>query len=149
MTDYGRTNLVMQIGTDWTRTFTYLQADGVTPVNLTGCHARMQVRASASATTKILDLDDQLKGGITMGGTAGTITVMIPNSKLTLIADGGTLDLSSVTGNPQTILESFDNGTTMRGVGLSGVFDLELVDTLSAVTRLLQGQVVFDPEVTR
>lgn len=148
MSDYGRANLVMQTGTDWTRTWTYYQADGVTPVDLTGCHARMQVRATPSSAAKIFDLDDQLKGGITLGGAAGTITVKIANTALTTTANGGTLDLSSISGNPQTVLETFNDGTTLRGYGPAGVYDIEIVDTLSTVTRLVQGQVVFDPEVT-
>lgn len=39
-------NLVVVRGSTWEDEFTYLQPDGVTPVDLTGYEARMQVRTS-------------------------------------------------------------------------------------------------------
>jgi hypothetical protein len=89
-----------------------------TPVDLTGYTARMQVRASAAATAVLLDLTTE-NGGITLGGTDGTITCT-----------------SSAT---QTAALTF--GT--------GVYDLELVDGSGVVTRLAEGSVCVSREVTR
>lgn len=145
MSDYARGNLVIPTGTDWTRTFTYKNPDG-TLFNLTGYQARMQVRSAVRAETAILSLTSDPAAGITMGGSLGTITVNIAHADLTEETDG--LDLSGCT-SEGWLLESFDDGTAFRGYGPLAFWDLELVSAGGLVDRLIQGQVVFDREVTR
>lgn len=118
-----------------------------TPINLTGCEVRLQVRATPSSTVKILDLTSNPAAGFTMGGAAGTITGVVTNAQLTEGPTG--LDLSSITAQPAWVIEELDDGTKLKGYGKVGVFDLELVDSLGKVSRLYQGQCVFDAEVTR
>jgi len=88
-------------------------------VNLTGYTARMQMRETVDAVTPFLVLTTE-NGGITLGGAAGTISLLV-------------------------------SATNTSAVQLTqGVYDLELVapDTVT-VTRLLEGIVFVDPEVTR
>jgi hypothetical protein len=50
------------------------------PVDLTGYTARMQVRTAIDAATVTLEAttDDGVNDYITLGGTAGTITIIVP-----------------------------------------------------------------------
>ena len=47
-----------------------------TPIDLTGCTARMQVRPEIDSDTVLLSLTTE-NGGITLGGVAGTIELFI------------------------------------------------------------------------
>jgi hypothetical protein len=87
-------------------------------INLTGYSARMQARASYESTSTIFSLTDS--SGITLGGTAGTIAVLISGST-----------------------------TAGFSAPWEGVYDLELVSGGGVVTRLLEGGVLVSPEVTR
>lgn len=92
-----------------------------TPLDLTGCKARMQVRAEVESTEVLLELTTE-NGGITLGGTAGTIDFYV-----------GATATAAITWT-------------------SGVFDLEIVHPGALpddVTRLAQGTVSVSPEVTR
>ena len=144
MSEYGRTNFVIQLGTDWSRVLAYQNPDG-SAVNITGYHAAMQVRPTAASSAVILDLDDQTKGGITINGTAGTITISLASAAITEPA----LDLSTITASPEWLDEFLDDGSCLRGFGKIAAFDLDLIAPSGAITRLVQGHVVFDPEVTR
>lgn len=147
MSEYGRGNLVIPCGTDWTRIFTYKDPAGAL-INLTGYHARMQFRASVDAATAILSLGDESPlSGITLGGALGTIQVDLTHAQLT--EGSGGLDLSTITADPGWLLETFDDGTRLKGFGPLAVFDVELIDPAGKVDRLYQGQAVFDREVTR
>jgi hypothetical protein len=92
--------------------------DGVA-VNLTGYTARLQARVDYDSTETILSLTTDAGGGITLGGSAGTIT----------------LDRTAVQ-------------TAVLPTG-SYVYDLELISSASVVTRLLQGELIISAEVTR
>lgn len=103
-------------GTTWERVLEWQQPDG-TPVNLTGYTGRMQVR----------DRQDQIvielttaTGEITLGGTAGTVTLLLT-----------------------------DATTALLPTGIAMVYDLELESSGGEVTRLVQGNVGVDAEVTR
>lgn len=129
----------------------YLVSAGVvtqfTPMDLTGYTARMQVRAEASSTgVPILSLTTGANG-IVLGGAAGTITCSRTSAQLTEGVSG--LDLSSINAPPQRISEDGADGGRISGFGKVGVFDIELINNAGIVERLLQGQVVFDSEVTR
>lgn len=90
-----------------------------TAINLTGYTARLNVRETYASGTAILTLTTE-NGGITLGGSAGTIT----------------LSASATT-------------TAALTAPFSGVYDLELVSGGGVVTRLLEGAATVSPEVTR
>lgn len=90
-----------------------------TAINLTGYTARLAVRESYSSTSTILSLTTS-NGGISLGGSAGTIT----------------LSASATT-------------TAALTAPFSGVYDLELISGGGVVTRLLEGAATVSPEVTR
>lgn len=96
------------------------------PINLTGYTARMQVRPSQSSSTINHEFTTE-NGGITLGGALGTITI----TASAIITAGWTWTIPSGQTKPQ------------------GVYDLELVDGSGSVTRLIQGTITLDPEVTR
>lgn len=89
-----------------------------TPVDLTGCTARMQVRAKVNASEVLLTLTTE-NGGIALGGTAGTIELLI------------------------------DADDTAALTWAAGVYDLEIVYPGGQVRRLMYGSVSVSPEVTR
>lgn len=112
----GILNLVIEQGATFRRVLTWSIA-GVA-VNLTGYTARMQVRADYDAAP-ILSLTSDPGGGITLGGSAGTITVLASASLTAALTPGAYL------------------------------YDLELESADGTVTRLLKGQATVDPEVTK
>lgn len=89
-----------------------------TPIDLTGCKARLQARVEIGSTEVLLALTTE-NGGITLGGTAGTIDLHVE-----AIATAA---------------------FTWEG----GVFDLEIIHPSGDVTRVAQGSVTVSPEVTR
>ena len=92
-----------------------------TPIDLTGCTARMQVRAETSAPAVLLDLTTE-NGGITLGGAAGTIDLYVGATATAAINwEGGVFDLEII--HPGALPDD--------------------------VTRIVQGTVSVSPEVTR
>jgi len=89
-----------------------------TPINLTGYSARMQMRASVASETILLELTTT-NGGIVLGGSAGTVTVV------------------------------FKDTDTVGVDWKSGVYDLELVNTSNQPMRFLEGTFELSKEVTR
>ena len=65
-------NLLIEQGASFRKTLTWKTGTVPTPVDLTGCTARMQLRESLSSTVVVLELTTE-NGGIVLGGTAGTI----------------------------------------------------------------------------
>jgi len=138
------TNLVMALGVDWTRVITYTQSNG-TPVDLSGYTARMQVRAHALDSTKILDLNTS-NGGIVLGGTAGTITLILTNAQLTEGPTG--LNLSSIISPAAQLVETQATGNLM-GWGKQARYDLDVISPSGVITKILSGKVCFDYSVCR
>ena len=103
-------------GADFDQQFAVTQ--GGTALNWTSYTARMQVREAADATATLLDLNTN-GSGITLGGTAGTITVVVTSTQSAAIPSG------------------------------SFAYDLELVSSGNQVTRLLQGSFNVVGNVTR
>lgn len=102
-------------GADYDKTFTVTQNGSA--INWTGYQARMQVREAADSTAYLLSLTDG--NGITLGGTAGTIAVVVTGTQTSLMSAG------------------------------SYAYDLELVSSGNQVTRLLQGSFNVVGNVTR
>jgi hypothetical protein len=103
-------------GSDLDTLITYTNDVG-TLINLTGCSARMQVRQFAGSSKPVLNLTSS--SGITLGGAAGTIRILISAAALSLVPAG------------------------------SYAYDIELVDTAQVVLKIISGQFVVNAEVTR
>ena len=87
------------------------------PVNLTGYNARMQVRESYTSSNTLVSLSNG--SGITLGGKAGTISILISA-------------VETAAFNPNTY-----------------IYDLELVSPNQQVIRIIEGSFTVTPEVTR
>ena len=79
-------DLATEQGSSLSRVVTYSDANG-NPVNLTGYTARMQVRPRASSGYAYLTLTSP-SGGLTLGGTTGTITILVEGSVTSAIPAG-------------------------------------------------------------
>jgi hypothetical protein len=105
----------------------YKDANG-TPVNLSGYHARMQIRETIDSSTIICRLSSSLDAdgtGLNLSGSAGTLPLA-----------SGSIGVYISAASSSAF--SFD----------TAVYDLELVTGIT-VTRLLQGTIKLDKEVTR
>lgn len=71
-----RLNLKILQGSDFSQVCTWKAGTPPAPVDLTGCTARMQVRARVAAPEVLLDLTTQ-NGGIALGGALGTIEIRL------------------------------------------------------------------------
>ena len=134
MTTIGRealagVDLLIAQGADNAFAFGYSVDDGttVTPVDMTGWTARMQIRRKVGGAVW---LDLTHTDGIALGPD-GSITVAIPHTVTEAPAWDGYSKL--VDGEPTAL----------------GVYDLELIDSTGSVTRFLQGTVTVSPDVTR
>lgn len=97
----GKVNFVCPQGSTFSRTLTYKLDD--TPVNLTGYTARLQIREYHYSDDFIASLTSS--SGITLGGSAGTITVLIAASATTEFVPGDYVyDLEIVSGGTVTRL---------------------------------------------
>lgn len=109
-------DIIIEKGATWNPVITWKNSDG-TAIDLTGYSARLQVRESVTASSTVISLTSG--SGITLGGTAGTISLLLSAT-----------DTAALT---------FEKG----------VYDLELVSGSGVVYRVLQGRVTVSPEVTR
>lgn len=112
----GRYNFTCPQGSTFQSTLTY-KIDDV-PVNLTGYSSRLQVREYHDSLEYIAYLTSP-SNGLTMGGSAGTISIFIS-------AD--------------------DTANFITG---DHVYDLEIVSPSNTVNRLIEGRFNVTPEVTR
>ena len=97
-------NLKIYQGATFRNVTTWQTGKPAAPVNLTGCTARMQVRAKITDSATLLNLTTE-NGGIELGGTAGTVTINISATDTAAIAwKGGVYDLEIV----------FSDGTVRR-----------------------------------
>ena len=63
-------------GATFEKVITWKAGEPATPVNLTGCTARMHVREEIDSPTTLLELTTE-NGGIALGGALGTITLRL------------------------------------------------------------------------
>ena len=110
-------NFEIEQGAKFDRTLTW-KVDGVL-VNLTGYSARMQIRLTVDSAETLIDLDSDTKGGLILGGSAGTISIFIS------FVDTEGLDFERA------------------------VHDIEVTQPDEEVIRLLQGAVTLSKEVTK
>jgi hypothetical protein len=115
----GKLNIVIEQGATFNPVLTYTDsAEPPVPINLTGYTARMQIRLKRTSSGFLHELTTE-NGGITLGGAAGTIILLITS------------------------------GDTTAFTFTSAVYDLELIDGSAVVTRLLQGSVALSTEATK
>ena len=113
----GQWNLTIDQGATFDVTLTWRDEAG-SPVDLSGYTARAQIRSQVTSATPLVDLT--VGDGITLGGGAGTIRLVID-----------------------------DTDTAALPAPFDGVWDLEVESGSGVVTRLLAGTVTVTPEVTR
>ena len=111
----GEYDITIEQGADWELILTW-NRDGE-PVDLTDYTARMMARRRITDSYETLSIttDD----AITLGGVAGTITILLKAAETSALRAG------------------------------TNVYDLELVSPSGVVTRLIEGALWIDPEVTR
>jgi len=112
----GNWNLTVYKGGTFSYTITWTDQSN-TPINLTGYTAKMMVRQSLDSAAAILTLTTE-NGGITLGGSAGTIAL------------------------------SIDKTTTAALPALIGLYDLEIISPGGGVDFLTQGYVNIRQMVT-
>lgn len=113
--------LVIEQGATFRKTLTWSAGEPSLPVNLTSAIARMHIRSEVDSPDILLALTSS-NGGLTLGGVAGTIVVYIPAS------------------------------VTSAMTWSSAVYDIEVEFPATPepdVRRIIQGQVVVTPQVTR
>lgn len=71
-------------GATFRKSVTWKAGTPVTPVDLTGCIARMHVRSEVKSPIVLLDLTT-VNGGITLGGAAGTVEIYLSDEQTTAI----------------------------------------------------------------
>ena len=126
-------NFTIEQGTTFQRTFKYKDASG-DPLDLTNHSVRMQIRSDkADKTTSFLH---EFGSGseFSLQGSGGLFIVSSSAAGITEL-DQFTLFISAST----TETMSFE----------SAIYDIEIEDTGSIVTRLLQGKIKISKEVTR
>jgi hypothetical protein len=123
----GKYDITCEQGTTFIRTLAVLQPDlendptGETfeIMDLTGYTARMQVRRTLENTSKMLELT----------------------------TENGSLDVTFQ--DQSNIIRIYLPAEVTASVDTSGVYDLELVNQGGEVSRLVEGQFILVPEVTR
>jgi hypothetical protein len=121
----GTFNFAAEQGATFNPVLTYKDSSG-SLVNLTGYTARMQVRENFQAPRVLIDMTTE-NGGITLGGSAGTLALLVTATVM------ASLHVPNTGSSPPVA---------------TFYYDLELVNG-SLVTRLMQGQFKVTGEVTR
>lgn len=71
--------LLIEQGATFRKSLTWKTGTPAAPVDLTGCTARMQIRADLESTTPLITLTTE-NSGITLGDEAGTIELYISDT---------------------------------------------------------------------
>ncbi|MPM97973.1 hypothetical protein SDC9_145154 [bioreactor metagenome] len=117
----GELDIYIEQGTTWQLDLTIQQSDG-TPMDLTGYTGRCQIRSSAITQSE---------------SATPTVTVTDPvNGKLTLSLSAEETSAIKV------------NGGSYASISQQ-VYDVELIDGMGRVMRILNGYARISPEVTR
>jgi hypothetical protein len=114
----GKHDIIIEQGATFRRVITWKDSSG-SPINLTGYTAKMQVRERVRDSDVVLECSTS-NGRITLGGSAGTITIVAQDEVTVLLSE-----------MPKA------------------VYDLELTSAGGEVTRLLRGNAEIIGEVTR
>ena len=93
MTTPAKLKLKIIQGATFRRLLVWLAPDKITPIDLTGCTARMQVRSEVESPTVLLELTAE-NGGIVIDGPAGKLILHLPPAATAAIAwESGVWDL--------------------------------------------------------
>lgn len=96
MTKPAKLKLTIYQGATFRKRLTWKAGTPAVPVDLTGCTARMQVRAEVESPTALLTLTTE-NNRITLGGAAGTIELYVSDEDTGAIDwDGGAWDLEII-----------------------------------------------------
>ena len=96
MTKPAKLKFTIYQGATFRKRMTWYAPGKKTPIDLTGCAARMQVRAEIGSPTILLELTTE-NGGITLGGATGSVELLsAPSETATMAWDGGVWDLEIV-----------------------------------------------------
>jgi hypothetical protein len=137
----GKANILLEQGANLNLQVNLTDTTGAA-VNLTGYHAKFQVRPAAGSSVLLLALDDAGLGGLTLGGTNGTVSIAASATQTKGI------NLSSLPTTQVTALVGLDAlGNPINATGFQAVYSLEITDPGSNVTRVLEGMAIIDPEV--
>lgn len=118
----GKLNLKINKGETFRYTLTWLNSSEQ-PINLTGYHARMQVRPDIDSSEILL--------------TFASDPTLSPDGTITLTAGTG-------------VIELWLGATATAAITWSGgVYDLEMYQSADEVTRLVEGKISVSKEVTR
>ena len=83
-------------GATFRKPLEWLAPDKTTPIDLTGCMARMQVRSEIESATVLLELTTE-NGGIVIDGPAGKLTLHLsPPATAAISWESGVWDLEVV-----------------------------------------------------
>ncbi len=92
-------NLYIEQGATFSQLITWKAGTPSLPVDLTGCTARMQIRAKTTSDTVLLSLTTE-NSRIALGGAAGTITLTLTDEETAVLAwPKGVYDLEIAFGN--------------------------------------------------
>lgn len=116
----GEYNLEINQGSEWERTLILKDSTGAV-INLTGYTAKMQIRALKDKNSQLYD----------------TLSTAVGNLRIVITALEGKLVLKI----PSTVS---DNYTFIKGY-----YDLEIVTSTGLVTRILEGNVSINKNVTK
>ena len=99
-----KVKLTILKGSTFSQLVTWKTGDPATPVDLTGCTARMQIRSDIDSPDVLAEFTTE-NGGIELGGTDGTIRYGIMTATETAAIDweGGTYDLEIVFADDVTV----------------------------------------------
>jgi hypothetical protein len=117
----GQWSFTIEKGADFDKVITWLQGSPLSPVNLTGASALMQVRTFPLSGALLLELESPTgaDGNIVLGGVAGTLSLHIDDSVTGPLSWGG-----------------------------RAYYDLLVTLADLSVIRLLEGRVGLSPPVT-
>lgn len=93
----GTYNIIADQGATFNRVVTYNDSNGV-PVNLTGYTAKMQIRPTPGASELAVELST-VNGRITLGGSAGTVTLNVAAADMEFSAGQYAYDLELTSGS--------------------------------------------------
>ncbi len=131
-------NLILDQGSTFRRNWTYQTALGA-PIDISGAVVRFQARLSNTEGVALIDLDSAGKGGVTLGGAAGTIDILVTASASAAYALSAT---------SSTVSELQGDGSMRSAQGFLLVWALEM-DLGGDTIRLDEGQMVITREVVR
>ena len=96
MTTPAKLKLKIIQGATFRKPLVWLAPDKTTPIDLTGCTARMQVRSEVESPAVLLELTTE-NGGIAIDGPAGKLTLRIsPTATAAIAWESGVWDLEVV-----------------------------------------------------